>query len=170
MKIRIRFIKLLRIFFCMFIILTVFGILVPFTRSQDRIRSLDVKWLCVSDLHNTFAIEGSEFEMHRTGYLSEQCDGLRWPAQYLFQDCSVAKSIRIGTTNFFDPVSKIRYPYKVVGAGPASVNPRTEIMPVKFKLIGRFSAPEVTVNGEDATDSNSKTLSMKLILICRRTG
>lgn len=125
---------------------------VPFSAGQDRVISLGVKWLCVSDLQSTFAIEGAEFEMHRTGNLPEQCDGLRWPAQYQYQDCNAAKSMRIGTTNFYDPAVKTTFAYKVVSVGPASVYPKTEIMPVQFKLIGRFAVPEVLVDDVDATN------------------
>jgi hypothetical protein len=128
------------------------GALAPAGRSQDRIRSLGVKWLRVGNLHSTFAIEGAEFEMHRTGNLPEQCDGLRWPAQFLYQDCWAAKSMWIGTTNFNDPVAGYSFPYKVVSVGPRQVYPKTEIMPVDFRMIGRFTSPEVTVDGLIATN------------------
>jgi hypothetical protein len=122
--------------------------------SQDRYRSLAIKWLCVNDLQSTFAIEGAEVEMHRTGNLPEQNDGLRWPALFQYQDCWAAKAMWIGTTNFLDPVKGITYPYKVVGAGTAIANPKTEIMPVPgaFRMIGRFYSPRVTVDGLEASD------------------
>jgi hypothetical protein len=58
----------------------------------------------------------------------------------------------IGTTNYDDPVLEQVVPYKVVSVGPRQVFPKTEIMPVEFKMIGRFAAPIVTVDGLDATD------------------
>ena len=142
--------KPMRAVLCAAILLAV---LPPAARGQDRIRSLGVKWLRVGDLHSTFAIEGAEFEMHRTGNLTEQSDGLGWPAQYRFQDCLAAKSMWIGTTNFQDPVAGLTFPYKVVCAGPKQGFPKKEIMPVLFKMIGRFPAPEVLVDGLDATEN-----------------
>jgi hypothetical protein len=132
---------------------------VPAVHGQDRTVSLGVKWLRVGDLHNTFAIEGAEFEMHRTGMLTEQCDGLRWPAQFRYQDCSAAKTMWIGCTNFMDPVKGLKYPYKVVGVGPRLGHPTSEIMPASFKLLGRFRTPDVTV---DVGDGPMDATEMKL--------
>ncbi|NQT27177.1 hypothetical protein HQ585_17615 [candidate division KSB1 bacterium] len=121
--------------------------------AQDRIISLGVKWLRVSDLHSTFAIEGAEFEMHRTGNLPEQSDGMRWPAQFKWQDCSAAKGMMIGTTDFQDPVSGELYAYKTACVGYKRGYPDTEIMPYEFYMVGRFPAPLVTVDGMSATDN-----------------
>lgn len=122
-------------------------------RAQDRIISLGVKWLRVGDLHSTFAIEGAEFEMHRTGNLAEQSDGMRWPAQFRWQDCTAAKAMWIGTRNFQDPVSGEFYEHKTACVGYKRGYPQTEIMPYEFYMVGRFPAPLVTVDGMSATDN-----------------
>ncbi|MBN1997570.1 hypothetical protein JW935_08465, partial [candidate division KSB1 bacterium] len=114
--------------------------------------SQEVKWLRVGSLHYTFAIEGAEFEMHRTGMLKEQNDGLSWPSQFVGQDNVAAKSLWIGTTDFADPVSGETYKYKVIAAGPRVTNIKTELMPVEFKLYGKFPSPLVIVDGDIATD------------------
>ncbi|HDQ45173.1 MAG TPA: hypothetical protein ENN17_06730 [bacterium] len=119
--------------------------------AQDRIISRGVKWLRVGNLHSTFAIEGAEFEMHRTGNLPEQSDGMRWPAQFRWQDCTAAKSMWVGVTDWEDPVSDRTYKHKVVCVGPRQVFPDTEIMPYFFEMYGRFPAPLVTVDGLTAT-------------------
>ncbi len=131
----------------------VLQIYVPNARGQARQVSLGVKYLNVADLQSSFAIEGAEFEMHRTGSgLSlDQIDGLRMPSQYQYQDVLCAKGMWIGTTNFADPVANKTFPYKVVCAGPRNAFPQTEIMPVVFQLIGRFNTPEVYVDGADGS-------------------
>jgi hypothetical protein len=145
--------------FCAAAVAAIIALAVPAVHGQDRTVSLGVKWLRVGDLHNTFAIEGAEFEMHRTGMLAEQSDGLRWPALFRYQDCSAAKTMWIGCTNFMDPVQGLKYPYKVVGVGPKMGNYKTEIMPVSFKLFGRFRSPDVTV---DVGDGPMDATDMKL--------
>jgi hypothetical protein len=119
--------------------------------SAQRPVSQEVKWLKVGALHSTFAIEGAEFEMHRTGMEIQQNDGLRWPAQFRYQDNCAAKSLWIGTTNFTDPVSGETYKHKVVCAGPRTTNILNEMMPVDFRLLGRFASPVVIVDGITAT-------------------
>jgi hypothetical protein len=118
----------------------------------QRPQSREVRWLRVGALHSTFAIEGAETEMHRTGQTNEQCDGLRWPADIRYQDNIAAKSLWIGTTDYKDPVSGESYKYKVIAAGTRTTNILNEIMPVEFKMIGRFQSPKVYVDGLTATD------------------
>ena len=117
------------------------AMLVLFVQRGEAQRPLsqDVRWLRVGALHSTYAIEGAEFEMHRTGRLETQNDGMRWQADFPFQDNCAAKSLWIGTTNFDDPVLGETVPYKVVAAGPRSTNILNEIMPVDFRLFGRSS-------------------------------
>ena len=119
----------------------------------QRPLSQEVRWLRVGALQSTFAIEGAEFEMHRTGRLETQNDGMRWLSDYLYQDNCAAKSLWIGTTNFYDPVLQEMMPVKVVGAGPRITNILNEMMPIDFRLVGRKTAPAVIVDSETATDN-----------------
>lgn len=137
----------------LFVFFLLFSIPVQNAKAQ-RPMSNEVRWLRVGALHSTFAIEGAEFEMHRTGMVVQQDDGLRWQADFANQDHAAAKSMWIGTTHFADPVSGETYDYKVVIAGPRSTSMTTEIMPVpgEFKLLGRFAQPLVYVDDDPASD------------------
>jgi hypothetical protein len=115
-----------------------------------------IRWMRVGSLHSWFSNAGSEIEYGRRGrngntLVPDQKDGLNWPAQYPFQEHCTAKSIRIGTTNFFDPDTNIYYSYKVVSCGTRLANLIDEMMPYEFKMTGRFDHPTVTVNGIPAT-------------------
>ncbi len=107
------------------------------------------KWIAVGELHNWYSEEGCEIELGRTGQIPDQQDGLRWPAQFSFQDMQAAKGLWIGTTNFDDPQaepSKV-YDYKVVHVGPRGpVNTKTEILIQDFKMYGKYPHPKVTVD------------------------
>lgn len=126
--------------------------------SHDAVyaQAQQIRWLRVGALRSWFSSFGAEVEIGRTNQASEQLDGLRWPADFQYQDCEVAKALWIGTTNFLDTKVSKTFPHKVVVVGPRSnnVDPFGEIMPVSFKMIGRFKAPTVIVDGERATDND----------------
>ncbi len=106
------------------------------------------KWLSVGSLHSWYSSSGSEIELGRTpGVLSNQQDGLRWPALYNFQDCQAAKSLWIGAVNYNDLKASKVYNYKVVHMGPRVQNIQSEFMPNEFKLVGKFNHPNVYVDG-----------------------
>ena len=52
----------------------IFGLLVSTSFSQE------VKWMSVGDLHNWYSAAGCEIETGRTGQVSDQQDGWRYPA------------------------------------------------------------------------------------------
>ncbi|MDZ7302868.1 MAG: hypothetical protein ONB44_12130 [candidate division KSB1 bacterium] len=118
----------------------------------------EVRWLRVGNLHSWYSSLGSELEIGRTGRAEEQNDGLRWPAQYSYQDNEAGKSMWIGTTNYYDRVLQVTVPHKVVAVGTRRADPVGEIMPVEFKMIGRFPAPTVIVDGEPATENKLNDL------------
>jgi len=117
-----------------------------------------IKWLRVGSLQNWYSNFGSEIEIGRTGSAAEQCDGLRWPAQFRYQDCQVAKAMWIGTTNYYDPIVNQTFPYKVVVVGPRNTDPIGQIMPVAMKMIGRFDHPTVLVDNVHATENRLNDL------------
>ncbi|RPH93922.1 MAG: hypothetical protein EHM72_15970, partial [Calditrichaeota bacterium] len=133
-------------------VMTLIGLLSSICLGQRPV-SREVRWLRVGSLQSTFAIEGAEFEMHRTGALAQQNDGMRWPADFRYQDNCADKSLWIGTTNYQDPISKDKYAFKVVGAGPRQTNILNELMPVSFRLIGRQPSPTVIVDSETASEN-----------------
>lgn len=100
------------------------------------------KWVAVGSMHNWYSEMGAEIEH---GNVRVQQYGLRWPAQYKYQDMQAAKGFWIGTTNFTD-AQGITYPHKVVHVGPR-VNGDNEFFPVKFELYARFEPPRVFVDG-----------------------
>ena len=107
----------------------------------------DSKWIAVGMLHDWYSSAGCEREMGRTGETRDQQDGLRWPAQYKWQDGKCAKALWIGTTNYNDPIAGQIFDYKVVHVGPRFMDEQNEFMPQEFKLIGRFDHPNVYVDG-----------------------
>jgi len=115
--------------------------------------SQEIRWLRVGNLHSWYSSLGSELEIGRTGQEREQTDGLRWPAQYVWQDNVAGKAMWIGTTNYFDRVLKTTVPHKVIAVGTRGADPVGEIMPVSFKMLGRFRAPTVIVDGDPATEN-----------------
>jgi hypothetical protein len=121
------------------------------TISAGETVSTEIRWLQVGSLHSFYANIGAEVEFFRTGSFYEQTDGLRWPAQYPYQDHCVAKSMWIGVTNVYDYGMIV--PVKVVCVGPRQFDMINEIIPAQFKMIGRFNAPTVLVDGETATDN-----------------
>ncbi|MGH7452857.1 MAG: hypothetical protein ACRENG_16025, partial [bacterium] len=115
-----------------------------------------VKWLRVGSLHSWYSSWGAEIELGRVpGDLTKQQDGLRWPADFQFQDCEVGKAMWVGVTNFLDSRNNVTYPHKVVGVGPRQGNVVIpgEVFPQDMKLIGRFLAPTVFVDGTIASQN-----------------
>lgn len=110
----------------------------------------ETKWIAVGNLHNWYSSAGCEIELGRTGAIPDQQDGLRWPAQFRYQDAQAAKALWIGVKNYDDPKAGKVYPYKVVHVGPRGMDEETEVMPVSMKLIGKFKSPGVYVDGVGA--------------------
>ena len=113
----------------------------------------EVRWFRIGSLRDWYSGKGCELEIGRTGRAEEQNDGLIWPAQFPWQNNQAGKSMWIGTTNYFDRKLGVTVPYKVVAVGSRSADPASEIMPVEFKMVGKYFAPTVVVDGETATDN-----------------
>jgi len=107
----------------------------------------ETQWIAVGDLHTWFHSAGCEVETGRTGETADQLDGLRWPAQFRYQDSQAAKALWIGCTNFNDPVANKTFAHKVVHVGPRNpVDEVNEFMTEKFLLHGKFNHPTVYVD------------------------
>jgi len=102
------------------------------------------KWMNVGSLHNWFSEIGCEIEVGRSSAANQQ-DGLQWPALYPYTDNQAAKGMWIGAKNFTDERGDL-YPYKVVHAGPRATG-QGELFPLEFKMVSRFDAPRVFVDG-----------------------
>lgn len=107
----------------------------------------------MGSLHDWYSSAGCEQEIGRRHLVSDQQDGLRWNAQFLYQDCKVAKGLWIGCTDYYDPLVDTIFEYKVVHMGPRHLDEENEFMPVEFELIGRFNHPLVLVNGNSASNT-----------------
>ena len=118
----------------------------PFAFGQE------VKWMSIGDLHNWYSAAGSEIEVGRTGQVSDQQDGLRYPAFYRVQDNQAAKGLWLGASNFYDPVVNKNYDKKVVHAGPRHLDIENETMPVSITMDGKYDHPNVFVDGDPATN------------------
>ena len=114
--------------------------------------SQEVKWMSIGDLHNWYSAAGSEIEVGRTGQVSDQQDGLRYPAFYRVQDNQAAKGLWLGASNFYDPVVSKNYDKKVVHAGPRHLDIENETMPVSITMDGKYDHPNVFVDGDPATN------------------
>ena len=112
------------------------------------------RWLRVGSLRSWFSSYGCEMEIGRTGNATEQNDGMIWPAEFAWQNNVAGKAMWLGTTNYFDRTLNTVVPYKVVAVGPRTADPSGEVMPVTFKMVGRYKAPIVSVDGMTATDNN----------------
>ena len=128
------------------------GVLVGISLLVNITFAAESKWIAVGNLHNWYSEEGSEVEVGRTGQIRDQQDGLRWPAQFSFQDAQAAKGLWIGTTNFFDPQISSQFDFKVAHVGPRGpVDSKTEIMTQTFKMYGKYDHPAVFVDGDPAS-------------------
>lgn len=106
----------------------------------------ETQWMAVGTLHDWFHSAGCEIEVGRTYQVDDQQDGLRWPAQFRYQDSKAAKALWIGCKDFDDPVAGQVYNYKVVHVGPRVLDEQNEFMTEQFKLKGRFDHPRVLVD------------------------
>ena len=111
-----------------------------------------VKWMAIGDLQNWYSAAGCEIEIGRTGQISDQQDGLRWPAFYRIQDNQAAKGLWLGAKNFYDPIVDKDYQYKVVHAGPRHLDIENETIPLELKMFGKYDHPNVLVDGDPSTN------------------
>ena len=112
----------------------------------------EVKWMSIGDLHNWYSAAGCEIEVGRTGQVSDQQDGLRYPAFYRVQDNQAAKGLWLGASNFFDPIVNKTYEKKVVHAGPRHLDIENETIPIDISMDGKYDHPSVLVDNDPATN------------------
>jgi len=122
------------------VLLVAAGFLVPQERALAQGAT---KWVAVGSLQNWFSEVGCEIE---EGLVLSQQYGLRWPAQYNYQDCQAAKGFWIGATNWNDGTRV--WTNKVVHVGPRVTGTgEGDFWPMEFKLIPKFDRPKVYVDG-----------------------
>ncbi|RMH60355.1 MAG: hypothetical protein D6677_13860 [Calditrichaeota bacterium] len=111
----------------------------------------ETQWIAVGDLHDWFHSAGAEQEVGRTFQVSDQQDGLRWNAQFRYQDTKAAKALWLGVKNYNDAVAGKTYNYKVVHAGPRVLDESNEFMTETFELWGKYGTPQVFVDNAPAS-------------------
>ena len=127
--------------------------LIIFTLSLNVLQADEVKFISIGMLQNWFSSAGCEIEIGRTGETNKQQDGFRYPALYKYQDMQAQKGLFVGAKNYSDPLmGGSVYDYKVVHVGPREITEKTQIMPEKFELYGRFDHPSVLVDNVPASD------------------
>ena len=97
--------------------------LLVLTAATAWAQTSQVRWLRVGSLHSWYSRLGCEMEIGRTGQATEQNDGLRWPAQYQWQNTVAGKGMWLGTTNYFDRQLNTTVVHKVVAVGPRTADP-----------------------------------------------
>jgi hypothetical protein len=117
----------------------------------------EVKWIRVGDLRQWYTNAGMEVEYglipRAMAQGTQQADEMMWEALYYRTDTQCSRGLWIGATEFADPISGVKYPFKVVQAGPRFLNTLTNFMPTVFKMTGKFPHPSVVVDGADGTDN-----------------
>ena len=111
----------------------------------------ETQWIAVGSLHDWFHSAGCEIEVGRTHQVSDQQDGLRWNAQFKYQDVKAAKALWIGCKNYNDMVAGKTFNYKVVHVGPRVLDENNEFMTETFELWGKYDQPLVLVDGIPAS-------------------
>lgn len=120
---------------------------ISFAQSGAR----EIRWLRVGSLHHWFSDNGAEIEY---GNAEEQLYGMRWDAEFPLQDNFAAGALWIGLKDYADPLQDhLVVPYKVTGAGTRETDPVAWMKPTEFKMVGKFPAPTVLVDGANATDN-----------------
>ena len=122
----------------------------------------ELRYLRIGSLHMFFGARATEPEYPRNSSSSglRECDGYWWPAEYGDALSNFrAAAFNIGTTDFFDPVLKTTFPYKVVGVGPRD-NPAQAAMSFtdQHRLVGKYPHPLVIVDGIPATEMDYEDL------------
>jgi hypothetical protein len=108
----------------------------------------ETQWIAVGRFHDWYHSAGCEIEVGRTFLIPDQQDGMRWPAEYKYQDVKAAKALWIGTTDYADPLfNNVTFEHKVVHVGPRVLDEDSEFMTQEFSLKGRFQHPRVFVDG-----------------------
>ncbi len=113
--------------------------------------SFQTKWMAAGSLRNWFANTGCEIE---EGRITEQQDGLIWPAFYGHQDMQAAKGLWIGCADFTDEKGA-QWPTKIAHVGPRPTG-QGEVFPMSFEMVAKFPPTNVLVDGNpQLIDENS---------------
>lgn len=126
-----------------------------FLGAADKSSAQQIRWLAISDLQYPVNSIGANYE----GEFSFNQNGgnfFTWPAQFGVglndQNTVRMEGVWIGVKNFNDPGAGKNVSPKVIGSGPRNDPDRTnQIFPLEFKCIGKYRAPAVTVDGQDAS-------------------
>lgn len=156
------------------LLLQVFFILILGMLSSAAPQSPELHYMRIGQLQQYFSSFGAESEDSHT---FRPCEGHLWPAEY-GEDLanSISNSFWIGARDFYDPVLEKTLSHKVVGIGPRlGTSHESMVFEVEHRLIGKFNAPTVIVNGElasynllyDDVDEIDENLSADRIILTK---
>ncbi|MBN2103229.1 hypothetical protein JW835_04225 [bacterium] len=120
--------------------------------SRENLSAQEWKWLRIGEIQCYFSNRGTEVEGEGYG---NNTNFLSWPSQYgtVEQTTMRQTCMWIGCRNFYDTRLGREMSVKVVGVGPRDAEERKNmIFENEMKLIGKYSAPVVEVDGELASD------------------
>ena len=107
--------------------------------AYNQIPTNETRYVRIGSLHNHYTAYGSE-----RAWNNYYCEGLQWPAEYLYQDNSVIERNWIGTINYIDKDSTQWEAYGIyLTAGLVD----KAIFPVELKQSAKFAPPTVIVDG-----------------------
>ncbi|MCF6268731.1 MAG: hypothetical protein L3J41_03380 [Melioribacteraceae bacterium] len=109
-----------------------------------QVQSSDKRYVRIGSLQSHFSAYGSERAWNSSYY-----EGMRWPADYAFQDNSVIKRSWIGIEDFTDVYGKYWEKY---AAYLAADNVGETIFPVELKQTAKFTPTKVIVDGNSLYD------------------
>lgn len=110
---------------------------------EAQAQRFQIKWLNVGDYQSYYSEGGVEPRRNPR-------QGLQWPAIMPEAHHFVRKGMWIAVTDWEDPQGE-QWEHKIAHVGPR-VQGEDEVFPVEFKLVSRFEAPEVTVDGFQSFD------------------
>ena len=114
----------------------------------SQIQSTEKSYIRIGSLQSHFSAYGSERAWNNSYY-----EGLRWPAEYLYQDNSVIKRFWLAAPNFTDENNN---KWEVLGITFSADWAGESIFPVKLKQTAKFKPPIVYVDGNNITAPYAK--------------
>ena len=121
--------------------ITILVLLGQINSTFGQVQGTEKKYIRIGSLQSQFSAYGSERAWNNIYY-----EGLRWPADYPFQDNSVIKRSWIGIEDFTDKKEKYWEKY---GLYFALDYVDQSLFPVELKQTAKFESPSVYVNGND---------------------
>ncbi len=125
------------------IIITTFCLLLFTANLMAQVAASEKRYLRIGSLQSHFSAYGSE-----RAWTGSYYEGLKWPAQYPYQDNSVIKRAWVASENFTNEVG-VNFPHFAVYfyLGDEGIS----LFPMSIQESAKFTPPTIYVDGEDLT-------------------